>query len=190
WYLVDDGRGIFEKACGYIPPFLIKWTRASCCSKLRVIAIPVSFLTLTLLLVIYALLQISGMTQWMSFCFTGLALFPAIDASFALFNTVVSWFVPSKQLIGYEYKEGIPKHARTMVVVPTLMTSRANVDEQVRNLEVHYLSNPKGAIHFALITDWVDAPLRETQDDLDLLHYAQKSIDKLNSRYHRDELPL
>ncbi|WP_375682587.1 MULTISPECIES: GH36-type glycosyl hydrolase domain-containing protein [unclassified Bartonella] len=190
WYLVDDGRGIFEKACGYIPPFLIKWTRASCCSKLRVIAVPVSLLTLALLLVIYALLQLSGMTQWMSFCFTGLALFPAIDAAFALFNTVVSWFVPSKQLIGYEYKEGIPKHARTMVVVPTLMTSRADIDEQVRNLEVHYLSNPKGAIHFALITDWVDAPLRETQDDLDLLHYAQKSIDKLNSRYHRDELPL
>ncbi|WP_375681209.1 GH36-type glycosyl hydrolase domain-containing protein [Bartonella sp. AP60NXGY] len=190
WYLVDDGRGIFEKACGYIPPFLIKWTRASCCSKLRVIAVPVSFLTLALLLVIYALLQLSGMTQWMSFCFTGLALFPAIDAAFALFNTVVSWFVPSKQLIGYEYKEGIPKHARTMVVVPTLMTSRADIDEQVRNLEVHYLSNPKGAIHFALITDWVDAPLRETQDDLDLLHYAQKSIDKLNSRYHRDKLPL
>ncbi len=190
WYLVDDGCGIFEKACGYIPPFLIKWTRASCCSKLRVMAVPVSFLTLALLLVIYVFLQVSGMTQWMSFCFTVLALFPAIDAAFALFNTVVSWFVPSKQLIGYEYKEGIPKHARTMVVVPTLMTSRDDIDEQVRNLEVHYLSNPKGAIHFALITDWVDAPLRETQDDLDLLHYAQKSIDKLNSRYHRDELPL
>ncbi len=190
WYLVDDGCGIFEKACGYIPPFLIKWTRASCCSKLRVMAVPVSFLTLALLLVIYAFLQVSGMTQWMSFCFTVLALFPAIDAAFALFNTVVSWFVPSKQLIGYEYKEGIPGYARTMVVVPTLMTSRDDIDEQVRNLEVHYLSNPKGAIHFALITDWVDAPLRETQDDLDLLHYAQKSIDKLNSRYHRDELPL
>ncbi len=190
WYLVDDGRGIFEKACGYIPPFLIKWMRASCFSKLRVIAIPVSFLTLAFLLVIYVLLQISGMTQWMSFCFTVLALFPAIDAAFALFNTVVSWFVPSRQLIGYEYKEGIPKHARTMVVVPTLITSRDDIDEQVRNLEVHYLSNPKGAIHFALITDWVDAPLKETQDDLDLLHYAQKSIDKLNSRYHSDKLPL
>ncbi len=77
-----------------------------------------------------------------------------------------------------------------MVVVPTLITSRDDIDAQVHNLEVHYLSNSKGAVHFALITDWVDAPLRETQDDLDLLHYAQKSIDKLNSRYHRDELPV
>lgn len=90
------------------------------------------------------------------------------------FNTVVSWFIPSKQLIGYEYKEGIPEHARTIVVVPTLITSRNYIDEQVHNLEVHYLSNPKGAIHFALLTDWVDAPFEQTQDDLDLLHYAQK----------------
>lgn len=85
--------------------------------------------------------------------FTALALFPAMDAIFAFFNIVVSWFIPPKQLIGYEYKEGIPQHARTMVVVPTLITSCDYIDEQVRNLEVHYLSNPKGAIHFALITD-------------------------------------
>ncbi|EJF83499.1 hypothetical protein MCU_01184 [Bartonella elizabethae Re6043vi] len=190
WYLVGDGRGIFEKACGYTPPLLIKWARAFYCLKLRVIAIPVSFLTLALLLAVYTVFQISGMTLWMSLCFTVLALFPAMDAAFSFFNTVVSWFVPSRQLIGYEYKEGIPKHARTMVVVPTLMTSRDDIDAHVHNLEVHYLSNPKGAVHFALITDWVDAPLRETQDDLDLLHYAQKGIDKLNGRYHRDEFPV
>lgn len=190
WYLVDDGRDVFERACGYTPPPLIKWVRAFYCLKLRVIAIPVSFLTLALLLAVYTLLQISGMTPWMSLCFTVLALFPAMDAAYALFNTVVSWFVPSRQLIGYEYKEGIPKSARTMVVVPTLITSRDDIDAQVHNLEVHYLSNPKGAVHFALITDWVDSSLEQTQDDLDLLHYAQRSIDKLNSRYHRDKLPV
>ncbi|AFR25829.1 GH36-type glycosyl hydrolase domain-containing protein [Bartonella quintana] len=190
WYLVDDGRCAFEKACGYTTPPLVKWIRAYCFSKIRIIAIPVSLLTLVLLLAVYALLKISGITPWMTLFFTALALFPAMDAAFAFFNTVISWFIPSKQLIGYEYKEGIPKHARTIVVVPTLITSRDDIDEQVQNLEVHYLSNSKGAIHFALLTDWVDAPFEETQDDLDLLLYAQESIDKLNRRYHRDDLPL
>ncbi|EJF98132.1 hypothetical protein MEI_00631 [Bartonella vinsonii subsp. arupensis Pm136co] len=190
WYLVDDGRYTFEKVCGYIPPLFIKWTRAFFGSKIRAIAIPVSVLTFTFLLAIYFLLQTSSTAPWMSILFATLALFPAMDAAFALFNTVVSWFVPSKQLIGYEYKTGIPKHARTMVVVPTLITSHNYIDEQVRNLEVHYLSNPKGAIHFALVTDWSDASSEETQADLDLLHYAQKSIDELNRRYHRDDIPL
>ncbi|SQF97027.1 GH36-type glycosyl hydrolase domain-containing protein [Bartonella quintana] len=190
WYLVDDGRCTFEKACGYTTPPLVKWIRAYCFSKIRIIAIPVSLLTLVLLLAVYALLKTSGITPWMTLFFTALALFPAMDAAFAFFNTVISWFIPSKQLIGYEYKEGIPKHARTIVVVPTLITSRDDIDEQVQNLEVHYLSNSKGAIHFALLTDWVDAPFEETQDDLDLLLYAQESIDKLNRRYHSDDLPL
>ncbi|WP_375650221.1 hypothetical protein, partial [Bartonella sp. MU70NMGDW] len=70
WYLVDDGRSAFEKACGYTPPLLIKWARAFCCLKLRVIAIPISFLTLALLLAVYTFLQISGMTPWMSLCLT------------------------------------------------------------------------------------------------------------------------
>lgn len=190
WYLTDEGRDAFEKACNYTPPLFTKWTGALCCSKIKIIAIPVSFLTLVFLLVVYALLQTSGITPWMQYLFTALALFPAMDAAFAFFNTFVSWLIPSKQLIGYEYKEGIPKHARTMVVVPTLITSRDDIDEQVRNLEVHYLSNPRGAIHFSLITDWGDSSLKEKQDDLDLLHYAQKAIDKLNRRYHRDDIPL
>ncbi|WP_413154271.1 GH36-type glycosyl hydrolase domain-containing protein [Bartonella sp. cb54] len=190
WYLVDEGRYVFEEVCKYTPPFFKKWLRTYRFSKIEIIAIPVSLLTLALLLTIYTLLRTSDITPWMGFLFTALALFPAMEAAFAFFNTVVSWFIPPRQLIGYEYKNGIPKHARTMVVVPTLITSRDYIDEQVRNLEVHYLSNPKGAIHFALITDWNDAPLEETQEDLDLFHYAQKSIDKLNHRYHRDDIPL
>ncbi|EJF76141.1 hypothetical protein ME7_01130 [Bartonella birtlesii LL-WM9] len=190
WYLVDEGRHILEKACGYTPPLFIKWIQALYCSKIRIIAIPISLLTLALLLAVYAFLEISGTTPRVTFLFIALALFPAMNAAVAFFNIVVSWFIPSKQLIGYEYKEGIPPNARTMVVVPTLITSRNYIDEQVRNLEIHYLSNPKGAIHFALITDWDDSPFEQTQDDLDLLHYAQRSIDKLNHRYHRYDIPL
>ncbi|WP_442879677.1 GH36-type glycosyl hydrolase domain-containing protein [Bartonella sp. CB189] len=190
WYLIDDGRHMFEKACRCPQSSFIKWIRTYCYSKIKTIAIPVSLLTIILLFSVYGLLWAYDITKWMIFLFTALALFPAMNAAFSFFNTVISWFIPSKQLIGYEYKDGIPKHARTMVAVPTLITSKNYIDEQIRNLEIHYLSNPKGAIHFALITDWVDASLKETQDDLDLLHYAQKSIDKLNDRYYRDDTCL
>ncbi|WP_336278757.1 GH36-type glycosyl hydrolase domain-containing protein [Bartonella sp. CB175] len=190
WYLVDDGRCVFEKACGCNQFSLVKWIQAYCYSKIRTFVIPVSFLTFVLLLSVYILLRTSEITPWMLLLFTALALFPAMDAAFAFFNTIISWVIPPRELIGYEYKDGIPQHARTMVAVPTLITSRDYIDEQVRNLEVHYLSNSKGAIHFALITDWIDASLEETQEDLDLLHYAQKSIDKLNNRYYRDDIPL
>ncbi|WP_438752157.1 GH36-type glycosyl hydrolase domain-containing protein [Bartonella rochalimae] len=190
WYLVDDGRPIFEEACQYNPSFLTKWIQTYHRLKIGIIAIPVSLLMLVLLSTIYISLRTSGLTPLMTLLFTALALFPTMDATFAFFNTVVSWFVSPKRLIGYEYKEGIPEDARTMVVVPTLITSRHDIDEQINNLEVHYLSNPQGAIHFALITDWADSPFEETQNDLALLHYAKKGIAQLNQRYQRSNIPL
>ena len=45
-----------------------------------------------------------------------------------------------------------------MVVVPTLLTNRAEIEEQVERLEVHYLANPDGDLRFALLSDWTDAP--------------------------------
>ena len=44
-----------------------------------------------------------------------------------------------------------------MVVVPTLLTTVRDVDAQVERLEVHYLANPDGHVHFALLSDWTDA---------------------------------
>lgn len=189
-YLMGSGRPAFEEACGYQKPFSTKFMRAYRNMKIWSIAVPVSVLTIVILACVYALLRYSGLTHTMSFVFTALALFPTMDTAFALFNTLIAWFVPPSRLIGYEYKEGIPAEARTLVAVPTMITSRDSIDEQVRNLEVHYLSNPQGAVHFALVTDWADSKYEQSQDDLDLLEYAQKSIADLNQHYRGEGEPL
>ena len=44
-----------------------------------------------------------------------------------------------------------------MVAVPTLLTGVDDVEEQVDQLEVHYLANPDGDVRFALVSDWADA---------------------------------
>jgi len=43
-----------------------------------------------------------------------------------------------------------------MVVMPMLLTSRASIDEQVKQLEVHHLASRDGDLCFALLSDWVD----------------------------------
>ncbi len=99
----------------------------------------------------------AGLSTDLRTLFTLLAIFPAMDASYSLFNALVPWFVQPTRLIGFEYKEGLPEEARTLVAVPTFITSRDSIDEQIRNLEVHYLTNPRGEIYFALVSDWTDA---------------------------------
>ena len=42
-----------------------------------------------------------------------------------------------------ELKDGIPEEFRTMVIIPTLLTSEARVRELVEQMEVFYLANRK-----------------------------------------------
>ena len=72
---------------------------------------------------------------------------------------------------------------RTLVVVPTLLTSEADVDELVGRLEVHYLANPDGDLRFALLTDWTDADREEVEGDRELLAPASEGCARLNARY-------
>ena len=66
---------------------------------------------------------------------------PASEGALAFFNTVVLLFLKPTRLVGYEFKDGVPVEARTLVVVPSLIGSRDDVDENIRNLEVHHLAN-------------------------------------------------
>ncbi|HTQ79201.1 MAG TPA: glycosyl transferase, partial [Thermoanaerobaculia bacterium] len=78
---------------------------------------------------------------------------------------------------------GVPESLRTLVVVPTLLTSPAEIEEQVGRLEVHYLANPEGELRFALLSDWGDAPQETMPNDQELLAQAQAGIARLNDRH-------
>ncbi|HEY3225984.1 MAG TPA: glycosyl transferase, partial [Planctomycetota bacterium] len=79
--------------------------------------------------------------------------------------------------------EGVPAPLRTLVVVPTLLTSHADVAEQIERLEVHFLANPKGHLHFALLTDWTDADQEQVAGDEELLSTAAEGMRDLNRRH-------
>ena len=70
-----------------------------------------------------------------------------------------------------------------MVVVPTLLTSRAGVDEQIERLEVHHLASRDGDLRFGLLTDWTDSATETTSGDDDLFTAAVDGIAQLNQRY-------
>jgi cyclic beta-1,2-glucan synthetase len=82
-----------------------------------------------------------------------------------------------------ELRNGIPEDLRTIVVMPTLLTTAKEIGEHVERLEVHYLANPDGDLRFALLSDWLDAPSEILPGDDDLLALATDGIAKLNKKY-------
>jgi cyclic beta-1,2-glucan synthetase len=65
---------------------------------------------------------------------------------------------------------------RTMVVVPTLLTTREEIEEQIERLEVHYLANKDGDLYFTLLSDWRDSATEGAEGDDGLLGVAVEGI--------------
>ncbi|WP_244483877.1 GH36-type glycosyl hydrolase domain-containing protein [Rhizobium sp. Root482] len=185
-FLVGKRRRVLEAKIGYRPSVVQAIIRAG--RKLDWLAIAGPNIVLTALAMIAVYFFVSPMDIPTGALLIMLVLFalPASEGAAGLFNTLVTLFVPPSRLVGYEFLNGIPQDARTLVVVPCLISKRDHVDELVRNLEVHYLANPKGEIYFALVSDWADNQEEETATDLDVLDYAKGEIATLSARYAHD----
>ena len=77
-----------------------------------------------------------------------------MDMAIAIVNRVVTSGFGATILPGVELRDGVPANLRTMVVVPTLLTTQAALAEQIERLEVHKLASPEGDLYFALLSDW------------------------------------
>ena len=82
-----------------------------------------------------------------------------------------------------DFSGGIPPESRTLVVIPTMLTSAQNVEDLVEALEVRFLANRDENLHFALLTDFRDAREETIPEDEPLLRLARKRIEELNEKY-------
>ena len=182
YYLIGGGRPSFERSLGFRRPGLALRRRFIAMGIAGYVASVSGTATMLLVLPLLAMAQF-GLAEWQVAVMTLLGFLPAIDAALMLVNrAITSGFGPTL-LPGFDLRKGVPASHRTVVAVPTLLTSRSGVDEQIERLEVHYLSNPFGAVHFALLSDWADAAAETVPGDSDLLAAAVTGIARLNRRY-------
>ncbi len=110
-------------------------------------------------------------------------LLGASQLAVGLMNWLTTLLVGPRLLPRMDYTAGIAPDCRTMVVVPTLLTSPEAVDQLLENLEVHHLSNRDPRVHFGLLTDFPDAPREELPGDVALLERVRAGIGMLNRKY-------
>ena len=182
YYLISDGRPVLEKEIGYRAPIRRRLLRAFLTSATPRYLVTISVVTGALLVLPLLIAHAAGMTR------TGLALLalcavvPASDLAVALVNRAIMAVLGPRSLPRLELRDGVPPDLRTLVVVPTLLTGAAEIEEQVGRLEIHYLANPDGDLHFALLSDWVDATAETMPEDDRFLAAARDGIARLNAR--------
>ena len=84
------------------------------------------------------------------------AFLPVKAAAISLVNYLISFYLVPMPLPAMDLTHGIPSSLRTMVVIPTLLTSHSDLLAQVEQLEIHHLSGISGDLSFALLSDGMD----------------------------------
>ncbi|HEY7774035.1 MAG TPA: hypothetical protein VIC26_12700, partial [Marinagarivorans sp.] len=182
FYLIDEGRGQFEKLIGFKPKFGLRLSRVQVRLGLLGYLGAIAFLTAVFLL--YAINILGLMAYgWLIFPVVLVSFLPATDIATAIVNRIVSWRFSATCLPGLELLNGVPTSLRTLIAVPILLTDKTEVLEQVERLEVHFLAGIEGDLSFALLSDGLDADSETLESDASLLTIAVEAIDRLNQRY-------
>jgi cyclic beta-1,2-glucan synthetase len=180
YHLLAAGRRSFERTLDYRPP-LSHWLRRG-----NTALGPGGYVGAVLLLAILALavpiLFLRGQQQpgWQIALLAALGVVPAIDLAVACVNRAVTAWFGATRLPALALRDGVPAQLRTLVVIPTLLTTPAAVQAQLDRIEVHYLASAQGEIYFALLSDWTDCTSEEADDDAALYEIARDGIARLN----------
>ncbi|HWC04555.1 MAG TPA: glucoamylase family protein [Methylomirabilota bacterium] len=183
YYLISRGRRILEREIGYRAHGWRRLLRAALLGATPGYLTTIPVVTGSLLALPLLVAHASGMPLGSLILLGLLALIPASDVAVALVNRAIVRLVGPRALPRLELPDGVPASLRTVVVVPVLLTSEAVVQEHLDHLEIHFLANPQGEIHFALLSDWIDAPAETMPEDDRLLAVAAAGIARLNTRH-------
>jgi cellobiose phosphorylase len=132
---------------------------------------------------LWAQAQADGVLDWVLVLIGILSLLAASQLAVALVNWLATLLVTPHALPRMDFSEGIPPQSRTLVVLPTMLTSARNVEDLIEALEVRFLANRDECLHFGLLTDFRDAHQESLPEDGPLVRLAQTRIDELNEKY-------
>jgi cyclic beta-1,2-glucan synthetase len=181
FYLIDDGVVRTQQA---VAATASGARRARL--RLRRIPLPVYLIPIAVIVVLFtqgllsAGLPVQGVPIGLPVV---LALLAFSELAIALVNWTATVLVPPHPLPRMDFSKGIPATARTLVVVPCMLDGEAGVDRLVEALEVRFLANRDRHLHFALLSDFLDADQAGMPGDDALLAHAAGRIEQLNRRY-------
>jgi len=181
YFLIDHGRPTLEGLVGYRPRWRARVQRSLLKNPTLFYLFGIELLTI---LIVFAILSRSGSLKPAYIALLFLVL-PATQAAADFMNNLTSSLLRPQVLPKLDFSEGIPDDCVTMVAVPTLLLSEAQVRDLALDLEIRFLANRDPNLYFALLTDPPDSDRPQDEHD-SLTELAVRLIEGLNARYRAD----
>jgi cyclic beta-1,2-glucan synthetase len=186
YHLVDGGRRDLERDLAFRPPLRVRIRRALLGHATAVYLSSIALLTalLTAAAVVYA--RSAGATPTIQWLAALLAILPASDFAIACGQRAVVALVGPRRLPRLDFSTGVPDTARTMVIVPTMLTSVDGVDAMLEHIEVLALGNLDPNVHVAILSDFADTDTVNAPEDEIIVSRARSGVDALNRKFGPD----
>jgi len=183
FYLVGDGRAQLERLVDVRWSFMATLRRLVRRLPLLYYGGGIVLVTVILTALLAAKAHGDGFLGWKLGLLCFLLLLCTSHLAVSLANWLVTILATPRLLPRMDFSRGIHPDARTLVVVPTMLTSAQSIEELINDLEVRFLGNRDQHLHFALLTDLRDADQEMMPEDEGLVSLAQGMIEELNTKY-------
>ncbi|HEX5103792.1 MAG TPA: glucoamylase family protein [Pirellulaceae bacterium] len=183
YFLVDRGRPVLERLAEMRLSAAVVLDKARRRFPLTCYLTPMTLVTLAATFLFLWWTLRSG-EEWLAAALlTVPVLISASQLGLALVNWLATHVLSPQSLPRMNFEQGIPSEHRTLVAVPTMLTSAEGIEHLLDGLEVRYLANRDANLHFALLTDFADAPAETMPADEELVRLAREGIEQLNEKY-------
>ncbi len=183
FYLIGHGLNALEKQAKIHFSAARQLTKIGLSYPLASYLGAIALLTLFFSANLLAIMEAQEMAYGLLILIGILILIASSQLSLVLVNWLTTLLVRPHPLSRLDLSKGIPAQSRTLVIVPTMLTSLQNVDELVEALEVRFLANRDDNLHFGLLSDYRDAHAEILDEDDALVQWAKKRIEALNDKY-------
>jgi cyclic beta-1,2-glucan synthetase len=182
YHLVGEGRRALEADLAFRPPWAMRLRRLLTRHAASVYLGALALFTGALVAgaTWYAAGHDASVGWW--WLVAALFLIPASDLAIAVVQHLVTRLIGPRRLPRLDFSAGVPPSARTMVIVPTMLTTSHGVDVLLEHMEVLALGNLDPCIHFAILSDFADTDAPDAPGDAAILARACDGIAALNHR--------
>jgi len=186
YYLIDRGLPELERAARYRPPAAEVVRTATGRFPLLAYLGAIAAVTAAICGYLWSIAQADGLSGWRLALVAVIAVLATSQLAVALVNWIATLLVTPRAIPRMDFSTGIPPSSSALVVVPTMLTSIASIDDLVESLEIRFLGNRDENLRFGLLTDFRDASAESMPEDGPLVEHASRRIEALNALYGGD----
>ena len=116
-------------------------------------------------------------------------LIPSSEIVIKIVQYILGKVVKPQSIPKMDTSQGIDEKNSTMVVIPTILSTKEKVSELMKKLEIYYIANKSKNIYFTLLGDCSESNKKEEEFDVDVIKRGKEEVKTLNQKY-KSEFPI